>query len=108
MIGISAIPSGMMKGEHGILLMGERTELIAQLPRADHDPYIDSDGVDTAISVWSHEEGNSADIYYSVWKANAWSTPARLGSSLSGYDSDPAIAMDTKEGAVAVWVNKNY
>ncbi|MCP4646665.1 MAG: hypothetical protein GY852_02875, partial [bacterium] len=86
---------------------GGITELIASMEGDDHDPYIDSDGVDTAISVWSHEEGGSADIYYSVWKADAWSTPQIVGSSLTGYDSDPAVAMDPSGNAVAVWVNKN-
>ena len=85
---------------------GPVTALIADIGGDDHDPYIDSDGVDTAISVWSHEEGGSADIYYSVWKSNTWTKPVPV-ATLSGYDSDPAVAMDFDGNAVSVWVHKN-
>ncbi len=85
---------------------GPVTSLIANIGGDDHDPYIDSDGVDTAISVWSHEEGGSADIYYSVWKSNTWTKPVPV-ATLSGYDSDPAVAMDFAGNAVSVWVHKN-
>lgn len=83
---------------------GGQSELIAALPGDDNDPSVDSDGADTAIAVWSHEEGNSADIYYSVWKSGSWSTPAPV-AIVDGYDSDPAVAMGAS-GALAVWVHK--
>ncbi|MCP4647038.1 MAG: hypothetical protein GY852_04780 [bacterium] len=85
---------------------GPVTSLIANIGGDDHDPYIDSDGTDTAISVWSHESEGDADIYYSVWNTNTWTKPAPV-ATLSGYDSDPAVAMDFAGNAVAVWVHKN-
>ncbi len=85
---------------------GPVTSLIANIGGDDHDPYIDSDGTDTAISVWSHEADGSADIYYSVWKTNTWTKPVPV-ATLSGYDSDPAVAMDFAGNAVSVWVHKN-
>ncbi len=78
---------------------GQVTELIAALQGDDHDPYVDSDGADTAISVWNHE----GEIYFSEWKANSWSTPEPV-AVLDGEDSDPAVAM-SNSGAVAVWVH---
>lgn len=84
---------------------GGKTALVAELEGDDHDPYVDSNGADTAVSVWSHVKGTDADIYYSVWKANAWSGAAPV-AELSGYDSDPAVAMDTNGNAMAIWVRK--
>ena len=85
---------------------GPVTALIAPLEGDGHDPYIDSNGASTAIAVWSQEEGGSADIYYSVWNANKWSAPAPI-AKVSGYDSDPAVAMKTDGSALSVWVHKN-
>ena len=84
---------------------GGKTALVAELEGDDHDPYVDSNGVDTAISVWSHVEGGDADIYYSVWKANSWTGAAPV-AEMSGYDSDPAVAMDTNGNAMAIWVRR--
>ncbi|MBD3390092.1 hypothetical protein GF415_04050 [Candidatus Micrarchaeota archaeon] len=85
---------------------GPVTALVADLEGSDHDPYIDSDGEDDAISVWSHETRGSSDIYFSKWESNSWTDP-RPVASLNGYDSDPAVAMDFEGNAVAVWVHKN-
>ncbi|MBD3397798.1 hypothetical protein GF412_01520 [Candidatus Micrarchaeota archaeon] len=84
---------------------GPATDLIASVQGDDHDPYIDSDGEDTAVSVWSHESGGSADIYYSVWNSNAWTAPQPVATP-EGYDSDPAVAMGQDGTAVSAWVHK--
>lgn len=85
---------------------GPTTSLIASIQGDDHDPYIDSDGKDTALSVWSHEQEGDADTYYSMWHANVWSKPMPV-ATLSGYDSDPAVAMDQNGNAVSAWVHKS-
>ncbi len=85
---------------------GGITELVAKLAGNDHDPYVDSDGKNTAMAVWSHEESGSSEIYYSIWKLDKWSSPQAL-AKITGADIDPAIAMDKNGNAVAAWVHKN-
>jgi hypothetical protein len=68
----------------------------------DHDPDVNSYS-DTAIAVWSKEENNQRTVYFSKWQDNVWSIPDPI--STAGKDTDPTVAMDEAQDAIAVWVH---
>ena len=75
---------------------------IAVLQGNDYDPDVYSTK-NMAVAVWSHYEGGSSDIYFSVYNGLSWSTPTAL-AAMPGNDLDPTVAMN--DGSVlVVWVN---
>ena len=80
---------------------------IAELTGNDVDANVAFDRQGNGIAVWSHETDNASlgyDIWYSKWSGNDWTTPAEV-ASLTGGDTDPAIAFDTNGWAITIWVH---
>jgi len=96
---------------------GGKSDALAIAAGDDHDPYVDSDGKDTALASWSHKSSGSSDdltpagdsdIYYSWFNgnSNSWTPPLPL-AHVSGADADPASAMSGNGDALAIWVHTN-
>jgi outer membrane protein assembly factor BamB len=82
---------------------------VARLALNDYWPAIAFDHCNNALAVWAHDTGGTLgyDLYYSEWGGSAvgW-TPALPVATLSGNDTDPAVALwdsYTGENGVAVW-----
>lgn len=80
---------------------------IAELAGNDVDPNIAFDGQGNAIAVWSHGTGDASsgyDIWFSRWSGAYWTPPTEV-ASLTGDDTDPAVAFDTNGWAITIWVH---
>jgi len=80
---------------------------IAELAGDDIDPSIAFDRQGSAFAVWSHETGDASlgyDIWFSRWSGSYWMPPAEV-ASLTGDDTDPAVAFDKNGWAITIWVH---
>jgi len=80
----------------------------------DRDPAIAFDTDGNAMVVWARQPIPSAasdyDVWYSRWVGSGfvwgWEKPKSL-CKLKGDDTDPAVAMDTDDSAIAIWVHND-
>ncbi len=83
---------------------GQQAAPLARFEGDDIDPAVAFDANGKALAVWSHNQTQQFDIYYSIWNGASWSAPSVV-DSLVGDDTDPVLAFDSNGYAVVMWVH---